>query len=234
MRPYVSRCFQQCALVYVCVCSVNMLLHGRHANYFLLEWKGKKIWWCLPTVQALNQHRTTHTCTHTLVSSTSRSRVQSSWKLGSPHSPPPYCSYPLLSYMTLCNLLIWMWVLMTQSQGWLLELDESSRRRREEYREGEQTGWRRHGGLDEESQYVASLFLPLLLSISHPLTGWCRGGHYVPSSIWSASSLPSINNPPPTHTHNTHREHWVQTRSKIHCVCALTCCTLGYSSALLC
>lgn len=81
-------------------------------------------------------HRTTHTVyahthTHTLVRSTSRSPARSSWKLRSPTLPPPHLSYPPLPFMTLCNLLIWNWVLVTQSQGLLLEVEESSRSRRE-------------------------------------------------------------------------------------------------------
>lgn len=47
-----------------------------------------------------------------------------------PDSPPPYLTYPLPSFMTLCNLLIWNRVLVTQSEGCSVEVEGSSKKRR--------------------------------------------------------------------------------------------------------
>lgn len=141
---YVSR---QCALV-LCECGVNVCEYVWNAvdSSLLLKWKEKKRnWWCLPTVQTLSHHGDRLTQPHTRAHTHSFGRRAGvlcgrHGNLGPRSLPPtpPHLSYPPLSFMTLCNLLIWNWSLnMTQSQGWLLEV-EDSRRRREGQQEGEQ------------------------------------------------------------------------------------------------
>ena len=147
----------------------------------------------------------------------------------SPH--PPHLSYPPLPFMTLRNLLIWNWALVTQSQGRLLEVEERSRRVG-----GMKRGWSKQVGGDVEVWRWREKEATLSLSLSLPLSGWCRGGHYVPSSqtlicIISACRV-CINNAlmpihthtlththTHTHTHSTHRAHRDSAVKSIVCVC---------------
>ncbi len=171
-------------------------------------------------------HRTTHICAHTLVSFHKQESCAVVMETRVPLSPSPHLSYPLLPFMTLSNLLIWNWVLVTQSQGRLLEVEESSRNRRREGGRDEERGSKQVGGDMEvwswrgREQVCGRPLSPTVsFYVSLPLTGWCRGGHYVPSSQTLICIISAcrdcINNalvPIHTHTHNTHREHWVQTR----------------------
>ena len=188
------------------------------------------MWRCLPTASLEPSH--THTHTHLFVPQTG--------VLCGRHGnsgPPPLStpSPPLISSSTLHD----------SPQSVNLELStcdaipgtatggggEEQEGGRDEERV-KQTGWRRRGGLEMKRGGGHSLSL----SLSLPLSGWCRGGHYVPSSqtlicIISACRV-CINNAlmpihthtlththTHTHTHSTHRAHRDSAVKSIVCVC---------------
>lgn len=96
-----------------------------------------------PSVKALNAHTHRHTQTHMH----SFKKQESCAVAMETQDPPPHSlclAYPLLSFMTLCNLLIWNQVFVTQFQGCLLEVEESSKRRRT----GEERGGSKQVGGD--------------------------------------------------------------------------------------